>query len=262
MRLLVSGGRDFDDVEFIVTHLTRLSAVRDISCLIHGAASGVDTIAAMWADEVGIPHIPVKAEWRDDNGKLDKSEGLRRNQLMIDQHYPDALFAFPGGRGTANMVERGMKCIREVWVSQRIFFKKEDPESGFMSNFAQGYGFYDDEGIWWDTSEHYYQAMKSVIGREREYVRVAPSPAQAAKRGREEMNTTYDWPERKFAVMRKAIGYKFAEGTEAAGLLQCTGIDYLIEYAPWGDTVWGVDKNHEGLNWLGRILMEQREKLL
>ena len=159
------------------------------------------------------------------------------------------------------MVERAEKRLREVWVSTRNFFRKEDPESGFMSNFAQGYGFRDDEGIWWDTSEHYYQAMKSVIGREREYVRVAPSPFQAKKRGSEEINVTTDWPERKFQAMRKALGYKFAPGTEAAGLLKCTGIDYLIEWAPWGDTVWGVDKSGQGQNWLGRMLMEQRERL-
>ncbi len=262
MRLLVSGGRDFDNIEFVVTHLTRLSRVRDISCVIHGAARGVDTVAAYWADEMGIPHIPVKAEWRDaPGGKLNKRAGPQRNQYMLDTYYPDALFAFPGGSGTADMIERAEKRLSEVWVSQRNYFRKEDPESGFMSNFAQGYGFYDSEGIWWDTSEHYYQAMKTSIGMEREYVRVAPSPFQAAKRGREEINITVDWPERKFNAMRKAIGYKFAEGTEAAGLLQCTGIDYLIEWAPWGDTTWGVGKDGIGLNWLGRILMEHRDKL-
>ena len=45
MKLLVCGGRDFDDVEFAVTHLTRLHETRGITELIHGAARGADTIA-------------------------------------------------------------------------------------------------------------------------------------------------------------------------------------------------------------------------
>ena len=258
MRLLVTGGRDFDDVEFVVTHLTRLAGVRDISCVIHGAARGVDTVAAFWADEMGIPHIPCRAEWRDDGPR---KAGPIRNQYMLDTYYPDACFAFPGGTGTADMVERAEKTLSEVWVSKKNYFSSRDPEFRFLSNFAIGFGFYDDDGIWWDTTEHYYQAMKSTIAEEREYVRVSTSPGQAKRRGQKEINVTHDWPERKFDVMRRAVGYKFAPETEAAGLLQCTGIDYLIEYAPWGDTVWGVDRNHQGLNWLGRILMEQRDKL-
>jgi len=63
--------------------------------------------------------------------------------------------------------------------------------------------------------------------------------------------------------MRQALEYKFASGTELAGLLQCTGIDYLLEYAPWGDDFWGVvdKKQRKGQNWLGRLLMEHREQL-
>ena len=261
MRLLVSGGRDFDDVEFIVTHLNKLHKARGVTELVHGAARGVDTIAAFWAEEVGARPIPVRPEWRDDNGKVDKKAGKRRNQQMLDEYRPDALFAFPGGGGTADMVERAEKRLREVWVSTRNFFKKDDPEYGFLSNFARGYGFTDSEGIRWDTSEHYYQAMKTNIGVEREYVRVANSPWQAKQRGQKEINVTIDWPARKFDVMRKALEYKFASGSEAAGLLQYTGIDYLIEWAPWGDTVWGVNKYGQGQNWLGRLLMERREML-
>ena len=77
MRLLVSGGREFDDVEFIVTHLTRLHKARSITELVHGAARGVDTICAMWAEEVGVTPIPVPAEWRDDGGRFDRGAGHR-----------------------------------------------------------------------------------------------------------------------------------------------------------------------------------------
>jgi ribA/ribD-fused uncharacterized protein len=260
MRLLVSGGREFDDVDFIVNQLTRLHESRSVTELIHGTARGVDTICGCWGEEVGIIVTPMPAKWRDEEGNYDAGAGHKRNQQMLDECRPDALMAFPGGTGTADMVKRAEKVLPEVWQSNWIYFKKESPEHGFMSNFAEGYGFTDADGIWWDTSEHYYQAMKTVIEDERQYVREAPNAWHAKKRG-SEINITYDWRTRKIDVMRMAMRYKFAAGTEAAGLLNATGIDYLVEWAPWGDVFWGVGKDKKGLNWLGQLLMEQRYKL-
>jgi ribA/ribD-fused uncharacterized protein len=261
MRLLISGGRDFMDIEFITTRLDKLHSSRDIECLIHGDAKGADTIGGTWADNAGILVIPVKANWYDANGVRDKGAGHKRNQRMLDEFKPDALFAFPGGTGTADMVTRAEKVLSEVWVSHRNFFKKEDPESWFLSNLAEHLEFFDNNGLRWATSEHYYQAMKSPIPEEREHVRLSISPAQAKKRGGKEINRTADWPTRKFDVMRQALDYKFAPGTRAAGLLKETGIEYLVEWAPWGDVVWGVDKNGYGENWLGRMLMHKRDSL-
>jgi hypothetical protein len=180
---------------------------------------------------------------------------------MLDEGQPDALFAFPGGSGTADMVERAEKVLPEVWQSQWNFFEKGNPDTIFLSNFAEGYGFEDQDRIYWETTEHYYQAMKSPIMTEREYIRLAESPGDAKRRGKE-INVFQDWEKgRKLDVMRKALAYKFAEGTDAARLLLCTGIDYLVEWAPWGDTYWGVDKYHVGQNWLGRLTMERRDQL-
>ncbi len=258
MKLLVSGGRDFDDVEFVVTHLNRLHKARQITQLIHGAAKGVDTIAAFWAEENGIAPRPFPAEWVE-YGRY--RAGPIRNQQMLDEGRPDALFAFPGGSGTADMVERAEKVLPEVWQSQWNFFEKGNPDTAFLSNFAEGYGFEDQDGIHWETTEHYYQAMKSPIIAEREYIRFAESPGEAKKKGGE-INIFQDWEKgRKLDVMRRALAYKFAEGTDAARLLLCTGIDYLVEWAPWGDTYWGVDKYHVGQNWLGRLSMERRDQL-
>ena len=258
MRLLVSGGREFDDYEFIVKMLNRLHASRSITELIHGAARGVDTICGYWGDELGIKVTPVPAKWQDEFGNFNKHAGFDRNALMLSQHKPDALMAFPGGGGTLDMVSRAEKVLQEIWQSRWVYFAKESPEFGFMSNFAEGYGFTDDDGIEWPTSEHYYQAMKSPMIDEQQYVLGAADAFHAKKRGRE-INVTTDWDHRKIKVMRKVLSYKFAAGTEAAGLLRDTNIDYLVEYAPWGDTFWGVDKDKQGQNWLGRLLMEQRD---
>lgn len=46
MTVLVTGGRDFDDYEFV-----------QISRLVHGAASGADTLAGRWTREHGVEEV-------------------------------------------------------------------------------------------------------------------------------------------------------------------------------------------------------------
>lgn len=264
MKLLVSGGRTFDDVEFIVTHLCRLHKNRPITKLIHGAAIGVDTICGLWAEEMGIPvdAYPITPK---DWSTYGKKAGPIRNKQMLTEGKPDFLFAFPGNNGTANMVKQAQGVVNDIWISRWLLFAKEDAKTGFLSNFATGFDFVDEYGIRWDTSEHYYQAMKSPIAADREYVRNANTPATAKRRGNE-IKCYSDWETKRLDVMRQALAYKFALGTKAAQLLLDTDIDYLVEYAPWGDTYWGVMKadtksGYTGKNMLGKLLMEQRDLL-
>lgn len=260
MRLLVCGGRDFQDVEFAITILDGIHKSKQVTTLIAGGARGADTIAEAWADELGIEKeiYPITNEdWRT----YGKRAGILRNEQMLNEGKPDGVMAFPGGRGTAHMVKISDLPHIEAWQSNRIYFKKEDPETRFLSNFAEGFSFVDDSGIEWPTSEHYYAAHKSPIEKERELVRKARSAAQAKNDGRHNINIYDDWKERKDDVMRKALAYKFAPDTKAAELLLATNIDYLVEYAPWGDVYWGVNKNLEGKNMLGKLLMERRQQL-
>jgi len=95
MRILVCGGRDYDN----------WSAVREAldthnpSVLIHGGASGADRLAGKWADVHGVPTIVFPANWRQG-----KKAGPLRNRFMLSEGKPDLVLAFPGGRGTADMV--------------------------------------------------------------------------------------------------------------------------------------------------------------
>lgn len=256
MKLLVCGGRDFDDIEFVTSNLNNLYTAFNVNCLIAGGAKGVDTIAEAWADEMGIEKQIFHAEW----SKYQRRAGPIRNQRMLDEGKPDAVIAFPGGKGTDHMWRIASLELEQAWRSKRVYFKKEEPETWFLSNFADGLGFYDLEGRWWDTSEHYYQAMKSPKFQEQEYVRESEHPAEAKRRGNE-IKTYDDWDERKIDVMRHALRYKFTPGSNAARLLKETGIDYLIEWAPWGDRFWGVDRHGAGQNMLGKLLMERRNEL-
>ena len=98
IRLLVCGGRGYDNWPVV---RRELDANQPVAFLIHGGASGADRLAGKWADVNGVPTIVFPANWRQG-----KKAGPMRNQLMIDEGKPDLVIAFPGGRGTDDMVRR------------------------------------------------------------------------------------------------------------------------------------------------------------
>lgn len=105
-RLLVCGGRDFDDVDYIYSYLDVIRNMYRPTVLIHGGATGVDTIAGNWAEGKQIPVHVYKADWNTHG----KSAGPIRNQQMIDIGKPTIAAVFPGGTGTADMTKRLTKA--------------------------------------------------------------------------------------------------------------------------------------------------------
>lgn len=104
MKILVCGGRNLDssEVQNILDRDLVLYLSAPITRVIHGGARGADTGGAQWGRANRIPVSEYKANW-DVYGK---SAGVRRNQQMIDEGKPDYVVAFPGGRGTADMIRR------------------------------------------------------------------------------------------------------------------------------------------------------------
>lgn len=123
MRVLVCGGRTFGvepagcDLETAAKALAEvidLSRVLDflhahtpISCIIEGAAKGADTLAKGWAHKRSVPVEEYPANWK----KYGRRAGYLRNQQMLAEGKPEIVVAFPGGRGTANMVELARKVL-------------------------------------------------------------------------------------------------------------------------------------------------------
>ena len=99
-KVLVCGGRDFDDRAGLFAALDRLHAARAFSVVIAGGARGADTLAVEWATDRGVPTEVYMAEWE----RLGRKAGPIRNQRMLDEGKPGLVVAFPGGRGTAGMV--------------------------------------------------------------------------------------------------------------------------------------------------------------
>lgn len=79
---------------------------RPISAVIEGDAHGADRLAWRWAVANGVPVEKFPANWRRDG----RAAGPIRNQQMLDEGRPDIVVAFPGGRGTADMVRRARKA--------------------------------------------------------------------------------------------------------------------------------------------------------
>ena len=62
MRILVTGGRRFDDKQLLYTFLDRLHQERSITLLIHGAAQGADSFAEEWGKTRGVETLPCLAD--------------------------------------------------------------------------------------------------------------------------------------------------------------------------------------------------------
>lgn len=105
MRLLVTGGRTYDDIQAVSEALDRIHEQTPITLLIHGGAHGADTLAGRWAKANNVPTAVYRAQWKA-HGPI---AGPIRNQLMLEDAKPTAYLDFPGGRGTSDM---RIRCIR------------------------------------------------------------------------------------------------------------------------------------------------------
>lgn len=121
MRVLVCGGRDYQNEGRVGAFLDRLHAENPISLIIEGGQrtwndetnriiGGADYWAYCWAHQRGVLCRTEKADWR----KLGRRAGPIRNQLMIDKYHPELVVAFPGGRGTDDMISRAEKASIEI----------------------------------------------------------------------------------------------------------------------------------------------------
>lgn len=101
MRVLVCGGRHYNDYYQIERTLNGIHNKTFIKLLIQGGARGADMLAKSWAEWKKVPVKTYHAQW-DEEGK---GAGHIRNEKMLKEGKPDLVIAFPGGKGTANMVK-------------------------------------------------------------------------------------------------------------------------------------------------------------
>jgi hypothetical protein len=108
---LICGGRDFTDDEMFRSAMSDLIHMKGVpSKVVQGGASGADTMARKWAIHMAVSCVEMAADWE----KHGKAAGPIRNQDMLDRHKPQFVVAFPGGKGTADMVARARKAGIDV----------------------------------------------------------------------------------------------------------------------------------------------------
>jgi ribA/ribD-fused uncharacterized protein len=136
---------------------------------------------------------------------------------------------------------------------------------GFLSNFHRAPLVW--EGITYPTSEHAFNAGKTLDLGHREWIAAAPTPREAKRRGRT-VDLRPGWDDRvRFEVMAEVLRAKFTCHPGRIAALLGTGDAELVEGNRWHDRVWGrcycarPSCRPPGENHLGRLLMELRAEL-
>jgi len=123
-------------------------------------------------------------------------------------------------------------------------------EYRFLSNFWPAVVVF--EGITYPTTEHAYQAAKTLDQDDRLIISLMATPGQAKRAGRK-IVIRDDWNDIKVDVMRSLLEQKFSY-PELKQQLLATGTQRLVEGNTWGDVFWGVCRG-KGENILGNLLM-------
>ena len=117
IKILVTGGRTYSNKDYVYSCLDKFLKRFDVT-LIHGDATGLDSLADSWAKDRQQIIKPYPAKWKDmtppvkikhnSNGPYNVLAGFNRNELMLKEN-PDVCLAFLGGNGTQDMINRCKK---------------------------------------------------------------------------------------------------------------------------------------------------------
>lgn len=116
MKVLVCGGRNYSNKDRIIEVLDALNRAESITSIVHGGCKtwdkitrthvGADYLAGEWAVDMLLPVHEHLAKWKI----YGRRAGPIRNRIMLRLH-PDIEYvvAFPGGRGTNDMVQAALE---------------------------------------------------------------------------------------------------------------------------------------------------------
>ncbi|KAK3002749.1 hypothetical protein RJ639_017879 [Escallonia herrerae] len=217
-----------------------------------------------------------------DLGMVEMTQSLELSDVCYEQVGPDMLISgflqpVPDPTPVIPSVDEtsAIDPTLSPYESSIIFFYKTWDPYGSFSNFSpHPIRMPDEDGdyITWSSVEHYYQANKFVgmddpVARNCvEDIRAARSPEEAARMGRKIQGqrpdlVRSDWESVKIDVMYKALKCKFSIYPHLSYMLLETAGSILVEASPH-DLFWGGGRDGEGLNYLGRLLMQLRSEFL
>lgn len=121
LAMIVCGGRGYSDKERLHSVLDEVSAVYSGAFVLEGGARGADRLAREWAAERGFRCRTIPADW-DTHGL--KAGAIRNSAMLAEllassrtgdgREVHQAVVAFPGGAGTADMVRKARAAEVDV----------------------------------------------------------------------------------------------------------------------------------------------------
>jgi hypothetical protein len=112
VKVIIAGGRRFNYRAYLFGYMDAFNSFVKVSEVVSGGASGADAAGEDWASARGIPVKRFPADWEG----LGRAAGPARNGEMAE--YAGALVAFPGGKGTENMIGQARSSDLDVYVVQ------------------------------------------------------------------------------------------------------------------------------------------------
>jgi ribA/ribD-fused uncharacterized protein len=145
-------------------------------------------------------------------------------------------------------------------MPEQILFWSQGPEEfRFLSNFYPC-RIVAPDGVLWKSAEHLFFAMAAANQGDADKISTMHH-AWEAKQFSKSMQRIDGWHEKKDGIMLDISRWKFRQNDDLREMLLMTDGFVLVHFAPWGDKYWGVDKDLQGENKQGKILMQVREEL-
>lgn len=118
MKVIIAGGRDFNDYKLLVDVCDHMLSTQDPKSIeiVSGCARGADKLGERYAEERGYKIKYFPADW-----EMGKSAGYLRNKQMSE--YADALIAFHDGfsKGTGHMINLAKEKELKIKVQKYGF---------------------------------------------------------------------------------------------------------------------------------------------
>ena len=115
-RVVICGGRDFDDRKLCFEALDSILAGEDEVEVVSGHANGADALGEEYARANGLEITVFKPDWK----RYGKGAGLVRNRQMVDyaRETDGLVVAFWDGesRGTKSTIDYSRKCGLETRI--------------------------------------------------------------------------------------------------------------------------------------------------
>lgn len=131
MKVLVCGGRKFSDRDLLykVLNVIHNGVKGGITTIIHGGATGADSIAGDWSVNV----LKKEAEVYLANWNMHKTAaGPIRNRKMLKEGKPDIVVAFPGGSGTSDMIKIATAAGVKVFdIEKKLVYNENNSVTNF-----------------------------------------------------------------------------------------------------------------------------------